>query len=299
MVVAVADRLHGDASRAAAAGRPGRVAVPCSLNHNGGIRGQVRYYMCRRGDVVSLQAEGIGESGRCSWRRGQIRGWTDPSRVRLLRACHEIERRFEFARHICLTYRGEGPRDGRDADRDLRLFLDRLRYRIPKLLYLAKKEFQARGVVHWHVWVFSDALDVLDIVHLSEDAVREAWSEVVGLECVCSSDLWKSSGVVGYCKAYAGKHGRKEYQHHVPDDWSNVGRWWRMSRGLRARPVRVEVRRAEFYKLRRRLRHLMTARRRESAKRWHRSYRPVRTRSFGGVWCVVAAELQRYYCGFG
>lgn len=181
-------------------------------------------------------------------RRGEVQCWTVASRRRLRVAL----RRVNWGRHapqwcvVTLTLPGKDTEicmDGRQVHRWRRAFLERWRREYGLRSYAWKLEFQRRGAAHFAVVlpfplvaIASPSLGLASV----QAWVARAWFEVVGsgsqahLQAGTQTALIRdlrtlSSYIVG--EVVKGRKS-KEYQHVVPSEYRNVGRWWGLSRGM-------------------------------------------------------------------
>lgn len=217
------------------------------------------------GSVVEVRVERKGFQSKVGGgRRGRITSWTARSRLRCWRAVASVE--WEAVGplvFVTLTYH-VAPEDGRQAKGALRAFAERWRRRFGELRGVWKMEFQARGAVHFHLWL---ARPVEEIGSLRQ-WVAESWCAVSGgdeaqLQAGTSVEEWEGSPA-RYMAAYVRKCA-KEYQHKVPEGYRNVGRWWGMW-GVKPEWKEVEVKEDVFWRARRVLAKIRRAR---------------------GSWCVV------------
>lgn len=154
---------------------------------------------------------------------------------------------------VTLTYRNI-PRDGRLVKRHLAAFAERWRRRLGMTLGAWKLEFQRRGAAHFHL-----ALVVpgdIDLVAL------RAWTSSSWTAIVSPGDLVHLSAgtnvqelrgnFAGYFAKYTASPD-KRYQHEVPEDFTNVGRWWGLW-GVAPEWEVVEVSKRAFCSMRRVLR---------------------------------------------
>src|SRR5439155_698786 len=120
------------------------------------------------------------------------------------------------------------PRNGPMVHRHLRAFLKRWSRRWERPVGLWKLEFQDRGAPHLHVFLVAPR-DVR-ITGL-RSWVAQTWWEIVGstdadhLRAGTAVDSWTDTPT-RYAWKYAKADPAKERQHHVPDGFTNVGRWW-------------------------------------------------------------------------
>ena len=180
-------------------------------------------------------------------RRGEVRPWTVASRRRLRVAL----RRAKWQRHaaewcvVTLTMPGndvEACVDGEQVQRWRRAWMERWRRKFGLLAYAWKLEFQARGAPHFAVVLPlpSDSDQEPNDLRALRAWVGRSWYEVVGsgsakhlragTHVARVHDLRAlSSYIVG---ELVKGHRSKEYQHVVPAGYTNVGRWWGVSRNL-------------------------------------------------------------------
>jgi len=125
---------------------------------------------------------------------------------------------------ITLTYPAEFPRDGRVCKKHLNAFLQFLRRR--GIRYVWVSEFQERGALHYHIFVDK---------YISKEEVATRWYSIVGsgdekhLLAGTRVEAIRSKGMVfHYISSYISKLAQKQ----VPEDFVDVGRFWGSSRGL-------------------------------------------------------------------
>lgn len=146
-------------------------------------------------------------------KRSAINGFSKQSRRRLLYKIAGIRRDAELPNFVTLTYPNEFPTLAR-AKRDLKVFLQRLKYKFPNSSGIWKLEPQERGAPHYHclVWGVKEG-PLLDFVAYT-------WYDIAGnndrnhlkfhlglLEgskpCVSKVRSWR--GVWAYASKYLGK----------------------------------------------------------------------------------------------
>lgn len=170
--------------------------------------------------------------------RGKVRGWSAKSRRRMFLhlgsiAWSRVPGRPIF---ITLTYPGERGIGAYPADwRERKRHLDRLRLRLRRLLggepvSVWKREYQRRGVEHFHlgVWV-PESISV----RVFRAWVGRSWWEIVGsgdpdhLAAGVQVDQSRVKDFAAYFSKYGRKHAAKEYQNVLPEsDQEGAGRWW-------------------------------------------------------------------------
>jgi len=166
--------------------------------------------------------------------RGDIKSFSERSAIRLRRYLRDSE--CEYPYFLTLTYPGGYGEDGVVAKRDLRCFLQRLKWfqvhhgwrpgeavgadgspwSVQWVL-----EFQSRGAVHFH----------LNLSHPApKEWVSRCWYEIVGsedprhLRAGTRIESWRSgrSGLCSYMRKYLSKMDQKE----LPEGFGWVGRFW-------------------------------------------------------------------------
>lgn len=202
-----------------------------------------------------------------------MHGWSAQSRLNAWRTCAAVD--WEAVGQLCmitLTYRVE-PIDGRESKRHLKLFADRWRRQYGAPVGLWKREFQRRGVVHYHLWLRWPVEVLPHTLVAVRRWVRASWSEIVGESLRTSVELWDGSPV-RYLSAYLRGRG-KEYQHEVPEGWQRLGRWWGLW-GVRPEWQQVQVSAAQAVRLKRAIRGVQRSRNR------HRKWRQYSRQLVGG-----------------
>lgn len=195
-----------------------------------------------RVDVYSTDAVvHVLKHGSQSWehQRGVVKEFSDNSRRRLLFAAYNAAA--EWRSFSTLTYPREFPTDGRTVKEHLHLFLDSLHYHFGDVSWLWALEFQARGSPHYHL---------LASQFIPKEWLSQRWYEVVGsgdsrhLRAGTSieSCSGRKQGAAYMVKIY----GAKKFQKTVPEDFSNVGRFWGVSRGLVVPLHTVELQREDM-----------------------------------------------------
>ena len=165
--------------------------------------------------------------------RGKIRAWSLASAKRL--AMVALNADAAFRSHVTLTYRARTEAWESDAERNLRVvrgskadlhrFLRCLRREMGEYLWV--QEFQARGVVHYHLLAERE---------ISQERVADAWARASGQEDdpavlrhgVRVDAIRSQEGARHYLGRYLGK----ERQKRLPEGVDGAGRWWGRSRSL-------------------------------------------------------------------
>lgn len=150
----------------------------------------------------------------------------------------------EFQSFLTLTYGRSFPRDGRVVAAHQDAFHTALRRRYDTE-YAWMKEFQDRGAAHFHYLTEVGAVDI------DPEWLGHTWSRIIGGgEPVrwqhTRPEVWSpfvhSDGAIRYIGKYLRKAQDEENgnQKRVPLDkgWTNWGRWWGMSRGIKAAPLK-------------------------------------------------------------
>lgn len=157
----------------------------------------------------------------------------------------------ETIRELTLTYPSIYPKDGKILKRHLDAYAKRLK-KFGKdyggIAFPWKMEFQRRGAPHFHLILVSGNSIPLETLRTW---ALQSWNDLVGKWIISQEDKSSeeqnnaienhrkagieadivrknSKGLVCYVAWYIGKNkGKaKEYQHEVPEEYQNVGRWW-------------------------------------------------------------------------
>ncbi len=179
----------------------------------------VRLKFSRIGDSNFLTDE---EKERRRAKRSKIIkfSWRSARRLRhLVRNSEDIWKAF-----ITLTYPEEYPCNGRVTKRHLNAFLQFLRSRGVKCVWVL--EFQSRGAPHYHVIVSE---------FIPKEEIAERWYRIVGsgderhLRAGTGISTIRSKGeLYGYLSSYI----KKLDQKIPPEGFEDVGRFWGSSRNL-------------------------------------------------------------------
>lgn len=243
----------------------------------------------------------------------RIEGWSQRSRVRMLYRLASVDWTSVpgIPEMVTLTYPGDwravAP-DGRAVKRHLRAFQLRWvrRWGVP-CRGAWKLEFQRRGAPHVHIYCFRPVGSSL--VEFRR-WLSQAWFEVVGsgdarhlaagtgLDRQFCAASRSAKAIAWYFFKHNGKN-RDHYQHCVPSDFEDVGRFW----GLWAvEPVHHEVQltTAEFVQVRRLLVSFRRALLREARETARRRQIPYTGRSsiraasqLTGTW-ALSVDPQRF-----
>lgn len=184
----------------------------------------VRMKFSRIGDSNFLTDE---EKERRRAKRSKIIkfSWRSARRLRhLVRNSEDIWKAF-----ITLTYPEEYPCNGRVTKKHLNAFLQFLRSRGVKCVWVL--EFQARGAPHYHI-IVSD--------FIPKEEIAERWYKIVGsrdekhLRAGTGISMIRSKGhLYGYLLSYI----KKLDQKMAPKGFEDVGRFWGSSRNLLIKQV--------------------------------------------------------------
>lgn len=157
--------------------------------------------------------------------RGKVKRLSRRSLERLIFMTTETGVKFKSM--LTLTYPEEYPRDGYKVKSDLNRMLIWIKRNLGAD-YLWFLEFQARGAPHVHV--------LLDVYPHSRWRVAGAWASIVVAEeemgwlDVCKvhahDKQWQAIRHPDGARRYVAKYAAKRDQKAVPEDYSNVGRFW-------------------------------------------------------------------------
>lgn len=161
--------------------------------------------------------------------RGNVRGFSKQSRLRLLYLIGGIRKDAHLPNFVTLTYPSEFPTVER-SKRDLKIFLQRLNRKFPEAGYIWKLEPQERSAPHFHLLVWGVSTRILF------QWVSANWYEIAGngdknallfllgalrdsKPCVSQVRSWR--GVWAYASKYLGKT-------FEVSGWANqwTGRFW-------------------------------------------------------------------------
>jgi len=183
---------------------------------------------------------------------------------------------------ITLTYPRLFPCDGRLVHRDLEAFLDRMQRRFGPLPIIWKLEFQRRGAPH--LMIFAQR-PVSAWIGERQSWVERAWPSVLGAaEYVRATWIEWDGDPIRYMLKYLRKDD-KEYQHVVPIDYVNVGRWWGI-RNMRPEWELLRLTASDFFTLRR----LLCRWRRATARACGRKLRFRPGADGDGLWVLAMKD---------
>lgn len=181
-------------------------------------------------------------------RRGTIGSLSDQARYRFLHVCKNCD--VDFASMLTLTYPAEFPSDGKTVKRKhLRVFLQWLLRRFPLDRGVWFLEFQRRGAPHFHLLLsvvlsdhgpiverrrtrrkgkemYSKAYRTCD--RIEKEAARK-WYELVNSgdeKHLRAGVAWEVIEESDGALRYAACHASKPHQKKVPEEYSNVGKFW-------------------------------------------------------------------------
>lgn len=164
--------------------------------------------------------------------RGDVKGFSDASRRRLMYLIGGIRRDADLPLFVTLTYPNSFP-DALSSKRHIRVFWKRLDRYLKSLgcVYglIWKLEPQKRGAPHYHILLWGCDLQVL------ADFVPGAWFEIAGSGDEkhlrwhkgelknehCVQQVYSRNGVLRYASKYLGKTFEVK-------GWEKVGRYWGM-----------------------------------------------------------------------
>ena len=182
-------------------------------------RRDVRLKFSRLGNGIFMTED---EKERRKAKRSKIIkfSWRSARRLRnLIRNSEDIWKAF-----ITLTYPGEYPCNGRETKDHLNAFLQFLRRKEVKSVWVL--EFQSRGAPHYHLIVSE---------FIPKEEIAERWYRIVGsgderhLRAGTGINTIRSKGeLYGYLSSYIKKLGQKI----PPEGFEDVGRFWESSRNL-------------------------------------------------------------------
>jgi len=191
---------------------------------------EVRAISIYRNDVVVERAPGQPIDQPEREKRGSIKEFSDSSRRRLAFAVSNTL--IDFKTMITLTYPNEYTNNGREVKQHLRAFLQWMRRRGCKH-YLWFIEFQERGAPHYHI--LTENTDLLKF----KITLSARWYRIVAsgdpkhlAAGTRTERIRKQDGA----RRYAVKYAAKMRQKTVPDEYTDVGRFWGMSKHV-APPV--------------------------------------------------------------
>lgn len=236
-------RSGGDPERRGGPAAPIRGGNAESSGEEPQARGVLSYAHNRRkststfyvgGGLMVASKEHEPKEQKGGGKRGKVSGFSVASRRRMLYMMAKTEKA-KKPLMITLTYPDNFPGSPSVWKRDLKVFLQRLKYAYPGVGGVWKLEPQERGAPHYHliVWLPSYQIGALCAW------VSQAWFEVVGSQDEkhllwhlgklghgnrpCVEPIRSARGVMAYAGKYVGKVADTS---GLSDAWRNAGRWW-------------------------------------------------------------------------
>lgn len=164
----------------------------------------------------------------------ELQGFSKQSRSRL-RFTVENAPTLQRCAQFVGTYHDLWPVNGREFKRHLKIFLDRLRRRIPFLEYVWAAEFQTRGAPHFHLFLnIEPSEENRRLLGSMWNQIADPGSEYHRWWHVDRVDHDGRSALIPWemASGYLCKYLDKEHQKMIPDGFRNFGRWWGNSQGL-------------------------------------------------------------------
>lgn len=210
--------------------------------------------------VYRVKRKSLLLSAQTGGKRKKITMLSQKSRLELMAAAASCPKKLHSM--LTLTYPAAYPSDGEAVKEDLRVMLQWLR-RKTKCSYIWFLEFQKRGAPHVHVLTTIDCVtpslrgetaikwtervtDHQEFRKLYEDIdtdgvvtvdMDKAWLEVAKvLKVHMHPKTWEMAKSEDGLSRYAVKYATKTEQKEVPDEYSNVGRFWGTSQDLKVTP---------------------------------------------------------------
>lgn len=200
-----------------------------------------------------------GEIQSLSPPRGQIMKCSKTSLVRMMAILQSTD--VEFNSMLTLTYPAPFPNDGLIVKADLAAFLQKMR-RDKMGHYVWFLEFQKRGAPHIHFLLETDAIipsTRTSIALYWADRISQAeWFLIsapiaeqnkIALKVVkvhLHSTAWFVLDSSEGAKRYGMKYAAKEKQKKVPKQFTNVGRFWGMSDGVKPETHIIDTEESEI-----------------------------------------------------
>lgn len=174
------------------------------------------YRLKRKGTILTMTLKGVNKTPA---KRGACSHYSTFSRKRLSDLLSSLH--FSMTDFVTLTYYGEVGIE--QAKRNLKTFFQLARIKYPRLRYLWAQEFQARGVVHFHVLVDVKLPTKTCLVGESYRQVLDTTWWPYGSAIVVPVD--NDGGLSKYLCDDISKENQRAGHYFV-------GRWWGCSRGL-------------------------------------------------------------------
>lgn len=176
--------------------------------------------------------------GKVSVKRPEVNKVSRLSRSSLNRLAFTITTtKQKFLSILTLTYE-KIPTNGREVKAQLNHFLTylRRRFRHHNLEYVWFLEFQKRGAPHFHM------LLNISVPIVSRETILRKWVDITGgsskaLRVTLHKRSWENIRLEDGAKRYAIKYALKPEQKIVPIEYSDVGRFWGTSRGVKSQPI--------------------------------------------------------------
>jgi hypothetical protein len=158
--------------------------------------------------------------------RGEVKGFSNDSRLRLMRLVAGIKRDAKLPAFVTLTYPNSFP-DARSSKKHLDTFFKRFTRAFPGHGSIWKLEPQKRGAPHYHILTWNLDLDQV------KEFIPGAWFDIAGAGDIkhlkwhrgefenqhCVQQVYSYNGVMRYASKYLGKTFEVE-------GWQSVGRYW-------------------------------------------------------------------------
>jgi hypothetical protein len=176
----------------------------------------------RRGRAPQIEYSGRGEIGEFSRQ----------SRARLAFIASNTHVRFKSL--LTLTYPSEFPTRGVLVKRQLAIFKKRFRRKYADPQYLWTLEFQSRGAPHMHL------LSDIPVRRADQTWLSQAWYDIVGSndkKHLEAGTRWENLKSENGGRRYLVKYCAKMRQKKVPEEFTDVGRFWGYSKGLAPSPL--------------------------------------------------------------
>lgn len=220
-VVDYTQTIQGSAGEALPGCKDGGAPAPLSTAH---IRPFVEYRV--GAGILKAHRGGQKEDPVGGGLRGEVKGFSDASRRRLMRTIGGIKLDSDLPLFITLTYPNVFP-DAVSSKRHIKMFFQRFLRAFPSHGSIWKLEPQKRGAPHYHLLTWG-----CDLEHVGQ-FVPGAWFEIAGGGDVnhlkwhmgmlknqhCVQQVYSRNGVLRYASKYLGKTFEVE-------GWEAVGRYW-------------------------------------------------------------------------
>lgn len=242
-------------------------------------------YRCKLGaDLLELSRKAKFRTQKMEKKpRGEISGFTDKSRSRLMKLMACVDRNaVGLPVFVTLTYPAEWPGDAEEWKRHLDQFRREISEKLPNMAAVWRIEPQQRGAPHYHLLVWGGRIE--------KEWLAKAWYRIVGSEDprhlkagtrVESLRSW--GGVNSYVSKYVAKSnkGGEAQEFDKP-----IGRYW----GVWNKPrllesvAQVQVSVAGYIRIRRIVRKWY------ARKTGHQQRRPADRYDMPGIWAKIPRE---------